>query len=118
MRVLYADDDPINRKLFGTQLKKAGMDCIVVEDGQQAVDTFTGDQEFDVVVLDLHMPNLSGDDACKEIKKLNSGIPCAVVTGEAGMDDELLSIGFDRVLVKPLVGGKHISVLRELAGKI
>jgi two-component system, sensor histidine kinase len=118
MRILIADDDAINRKLLSTQLKKANILADVASDGNQAVSMYIKDPSaYSAILLDLHMPHMNGDEACKEIRKYNKSIPIAVITGEAAMKEELLQSGFNEVLVKPLVGGAHIDIICQMSEK-
>ncbi len=81
-RVLIADDEPMIRTLAGTVLKHLGYEVTTAEDGQQAVTAFTtAEKPFDLVVLDLTMPNLSGLDAMRAIRTANPHVPVILASG-------------------------------------
>ncbi|MCP4147456.1 MAG: response regulator [bacterium] len=69
-RILLADDNPINRKLARFMLTKAGYTLTIVEDGRQAVDTYTAAPlDFDLILMDIQMPDINGMDASRLIRE-------------------------------------------------
>ncbi len=81
MKILIAEDAPVNQLLLTNFLKSYG-ECHVASDGQAAVDLFReslveGARKFDLVCLDIVMPELDGQAALQEIRHLEkeSGIP-------------------------------------------
>ncbi|WP_243361995.1 response regulator [Fundidesulfovibrio terrae] len=106
-RILVADDDPVNRRLASMLLDRAGHDAVVVEDGLAAVAAFPGG--FDLILLDVDMPGLTGLEAATRIRAAEKAatLPRTVVvalTGYSGHHDRqvCLEAGMDDVLVKPL----------------
>ncbi len=67
LKVLAADDNPVNRDALATILREAGAHATVVADGLEAVER-AGREAFDVIVLDLQMPSVSGDQAARMIR--------------------------------------------------
>lgn len=76
MKILIAEDDFVSRRLINEQLAGLG-ECCVVEDGLEAVnavrEALDEDSHFDLVCLDIKMPNKDGHDALKEIRELEAG---------------------------------------------
>ena len=110
--VLVADDVEDNCTLFASKLAKYGVDCVTVEDGSRAVEeALVGD--FDLVLMDLNMPRMNGDEATSLLR--NSGFMEPIVALTAEDDSQtiqlLLSNGFDGHLVKPLSEEKLNTVL-------
>ncbi|MET1219384.1 MAG: ATP-binding protein [Glaciecola sp.] len=103
-RILIAEDNPSNQKVLTLMLESTQADLTIVDDGQALVDIFTSDQEFDVIMLDLHMPLLDGEDACKQIRNIDTVIPIFALTADVHADNNktMLSIGFDEVITKPI----------------
>jgi CheY-like chemotaxis protein len=104
-RVLVADDHQVNRDLV--RLYLAGMDAEVSEaaDGEEAV-VLAADWPFDVILMDLRMPNLDGAGALARIRASagpNDATPILAFTADAGPDaiPGLLAMGFDAVVAKP-----------------
>ncbi|HEY2709045.1 MAG TPA: PAS domain S-box protein [Caulobacteraceae bacterium] len=104
-RVLIADDHKVNRDLV--RLYLAGLDAEVSEagDGVEAV-ALAGDWPFDVILMDLRMPNLDGEGALKAIRAStgpNDATPILAFTADAGPEfvRQLRAMGFDDVVGKP-----------------
>ena len=65
-RILVAEDNPVNQKLVGFMLEKLGYNLTLAQDGQEAIDLAT-QQGFDLIFMDLCMPNVGGMEAAKHI---------------------------------------------------
>ncbi|GAA6157396.1 hypothetical protein NBRC116588_28690 [Pyruvatibacter sp. HU-CL02332] len=106
LRVLVADDHPINQKLMRAFIERFGYQYEIVENGRQAVDAVAYGN-FDVVLMDVQMPVMDGITATAEIRKLPSGrgkIPVLAITANAmaGQRESYLEQGFDGYVSKPL----------------
>ena len=99
--ILYAEDEYTNRKIMEIQCRKFGVDCVLVEDGQEAL-RLCNSTRFDVVVLDQYMPGLNGDEVARELKKTRPDLPLVAITSDDGCVSRLKASGFDAVYVKPL----------------
>ncbi len=81
-RVLIADDESMIRTLASTILKQLGYVVTLAEDGKQAVELFeSAERPFDLVILDLIMPYLSGLDAMKRIRTFDPRVPVILASG-------------------------------------
>jgi two-component system KDP operon response regulator KdpE len=100
-RIIIADDEPQITRVLRTGLKAHGYDVRVAADGITALETF-GDWPPDLVVTDLSMPNMSGIELCREIRKI-SQVPIIVlsVKGEERTKVEALDAGADDYITKP-----------------
>ena len=107
LRVLAAEDNPINRRVVQIMLKKAGYkDVVFVEDGQQAVAAAL-DAHYDVILMDVQMPHMNGLDATRAIRKHSKNEECPwVIALTAGvMADEramVYAAGMNDFLAKPI----------------
>jgi len=73
--ILLADDEPLIRNLARTILQRCGYQVLVADDGLQAVDLFRRDrQRIDLVILDLTMPRLSGEDALRQMIDIDPSV--------------------------------------------
>ena len=99
-KILLADDDRIVHESLGIYLKAEGFETVDVYDGQAAVDKLEPD--IALCVLDIMMPNMSGTDACKEIRK-RSKVPIIMLTAKGEEIDRILGLelGADDYIVKP-----------------
>ena len=103
-KILLVDDNP---KYLEDVLPFYGYDLTCVTDGVQALKLLENNQKFDIVLLDVMMPNMNGWDALKAIRKnpLTTDIPVIMVTA-VGEDQKMVSglkIGADDYIVKPFI---------------
>jgi len=106
LRVLVADDHPINQKLMRAFIDRFGYQHEIVENGRQAVDAVAYGN-FDVVLMDVQMPEMDGITATAEIRKLPNDrgkIPVLAITANAmaGQREAYLEQGFDGYVSKPI----------------
>ncbi|PIR39882.1 MAG: histidine kinase [Alphaproteobacteria bacterium CG11_big_fil_rev_8_21_14_0_20_39_49] len=108
IKVLVADDYPINLELTQEMLEM--MECMVdsAEDGIQAV-KLCNDNEYDVIFMDVQMPNMDGYKATKEIRKSGNGNSKTVIiaitaNAMAGDKEKCLDAGMDDYISKPIKG--------------
>lgn len=90
--VLVVDDDPALQTLFKQFLKKAGFGRIVVGTGAEAL-SYAEKQKFDLVFLDLKLPDIPGDELYAKLKEVDPDLPIVIITGYP--DSEILT----RILV-------------------
>ncbi|MGE4537722.1 MAG: ATP-binding protein [Desulfovibrio sp.] len=107
-RVLVVEDEAINRMATVSMLGKLGFDASAVTDGDEALDALAvGD--YDVVLMDIQMPRLSGDEATRRIRRgdtpgVDPLIPIIALTAHAmdGDKDRYLACGMNDYLSKPV----------------
>jgi diguanylate cyclase (GGDEF)-like protein len=102
--VLLADDDAAVTEVVATALAEAGYRCVIARDGQSALDLVRSERP-DLVVLDLRMPVLSGDDVQRELRRdpLTRYVPVIIVTAREQAGDAVarLRAGADDFIAKP-----------------
>ncbi|MFI3274077.1 two-component sensor histidine kinase BarA [Vibrio sp.] len=105
LTVMAVDDNPANLKLITALLKERVETVISCTSGQLAIDKAT-ETPFDIIFMDIQMPQMDGVTACENIKKLanNANTPVIAVTAHAmiGERDRLLEAGMDDYLTKPI----------------
>ncbi len=101
-KILIADDEERMRRLVGDFLKKVGYTVIEAADGHEALDLFCNDQNIDLIILDVMMPEYDGWAVCREIRK-SSQIPIIMLTARGEESDELFGfdLGADEYIAKP-----------------
>lgn len=103
--VLIVDDNETNRRLLSALLESFGVTCDQAESGSQAIEMVKA-ASFDAVLLDLHMPGMSGLNVSGKLKEIRpgEGLPMIAVTAamESIGDKRLRDAGFLEVLSKPL----------------
>ena len=102
-RILFAEDQKTLQLLTGKQLKDAGADVVVCDNGKQALEACRAG-EFDIVLTDLMMPEMSGDELIRHVRADGFTGPVVALTAAIiGKEtDTLLEAGADAVLNKPL----------------
>jgi CheY-like chemotaxis protein len=120
-RILLAEDVKLNQMLTQKLLSRSGYLIDVVDNGQQAVDAVRlGD--YDVVLMDVQMPELDGVEATRAIRALpppKSDVPIIALTAQAegNTQEELLAAGMDDYISKPINFDILFSKLSALAAR-
>jgi DNA-binding response OmpR family regulator len=101
-KVLIVEDDPAIREALREAITSDGHDVVCAPDGGQAVRLF-GESSFDLVLLDLMMPVLSGYDVCRKIREKNRTVPIIMLTAKGEEIDKVLGLelGADDYVTKP-----------------
>ena len=122
LRVLVAEDNPVNRTLVTTLLGKRGHTVTAVENGRDAVAAVgAGPDAFDLVLMDLQMPEMSGLEAARAIRDREGGsarrVPIVALTAHAmqGDRERCLAAGMDGYLAKPIDVDQLIATVERLA---
>ena len=123
LKVLLAEDERSNRLAIGQMLKKHGCSVVTVEDGEQALRELSAN-EYDVLLLDIQMPNLNGVEAAQAIRRGEAGeskrhVPIIAITAYAMEDDKqaFLAAGMDGYLPKPVDMSALYATVDSLAAK-
>jgi two-component system sensor histidine kinase/response regulator len=120
LRILLAEDSAVNQKLAVSLLKQAGHDVVVVNNGLEAVGAVEREQ-FDLVLMDVQMPEMDGFDATKQIRQrehvTGRHVPIIAVTAHAmkGDRERCLSAGMDSYISKPIRAAELHQRIEEMA---
>lgn len=108
LRILVAEDNPTNQMLLKVMLQRQGHAVTVAHHGREAVEQF-GQQPFDVILMDMQMPEMDGLDATREIRRLEmaQGLPqtpiiAITANAMAGDREKCLEVGMNDYLPKPI----------------
>ncbi|MFV0440124.1 MAG: response regulator transcription factor [Lachnospirales bacterium] len=106
--ILIVEDEKTIAENISDYLKNNGYKTIIASDGEKALEIFDAN-DVDMIILDLMLPKISGEDVCIKIRK-NSNIPIIMLTAKVVIDSKIngIEIGADIYLTKPFS-------LRELA---
>ena len=119
LRVLLAEDNAINQKLGVRLLEKHGHTVTVAGDGNEAV-AAVQNGEFDLVLMDVQMPNMSGLEAAATIRNLERGtdrhVPIVAMTAHAmkGDEEHCLAAGMDDYISKPIQPDHMMEVIARV----
>ncbi len=114
VNVLIAEDNEINQDVILGYLEKFDFDIIVVDDGVECLEAFS--DEIDLILMDVNMPRMSGDEAAKKIRE-HSDVPIIALSANAREVDFKRSIatGMNDYIVKPIEPEKlYTSLLKYL----
>ncbi len=120
LRVLVAEDNPVNQRVAVGMLERLGHSATVVNDGQEAVEAF--DREvFDLVLMDCQMPILDGFDASVAIRAMEGAkarVPIIALTANAlaGDKERCFESGMDAYLAKPVRVGELAKAIDKVTG--
>ena len=96
-RILAVDDNEENRKLLAIFLDECGYDIVLASNGHQAL-FLLQNEKFDLVLTDICMPGISGNDLAEYIKNHRKELPVIAITGSSWLAEG----DFDKILTKPI----------------
>jgi signal transduction histidine kinase/ActR/RegA family two-component response regulator len=101
-KILVVEDNKINQMITRKILEKNKMKCMVADNGMDAI-KLVKENEFDVILMDIHMPGISGIEATQKIRSFNKDIPILALTAvtiDENLDD-FYRAGFNEIIPKP-----------------
>lgn len=118
--ILLAEDNPANSMITRTVLEKAGLKVDVVANGIEAVAAVRR-RQYDVVLMDVGMPEMGGVEATEEIRKIegtHASVPIVAMTAHVmrGDRESLLSKGMDDYLPKPVSKPQLLKMVKKWTG--
>jgi two-component system alkaline phosphatase synthesis response regulator PhoP len=101
-KVLVIEDDPAVQRALRRTFETAGFDVTIAPDGTSAMEVFRATTPR-VVILDLRLPGRSGQEICREIKRVAVSVPVLVLSASSDVVDKvlLLELGADDYVTKP-----------------
>jgi CheY-like chemotaxis protein len=118
--ILITDDDVGFRETLRGVFEPAGYHTIVAGDGEEALRIVGSSQEMHLLLLDMHMPKLTGLETLRRIKQFRASLPCILIS--AGLDEALIreaqSAEAFSVLSKPLSRGTITSTVEQALRRV
>jgi len=116
LNILIAEDNEINATLIETILHRSGAIPHIVDNGKKAVESFNNENKFDAILMDIHMPEMNGVDAAREIRKTefpSAHIAIIGLTAASQNKNGPLSQNpdFDEILEKPVAVNTLLSAI-------
>ncbi len=117
LHILLAEDNPVNQEVISEILKRAGHTVELASDGEQAIETLSYNDHFDLVLLDMNMPEISGLDVLRQFRFMDTSgsVPVIMLSADA-LEETIqtcLDAGANDYLTKPV----SASVLLETIAK-
>jgi len=102
MRVLLIEDDPTTAESIELILRKADLNTYVTDSGEEGIE-LAKLYDYDLILLDLSLPDMDGYDVLRKLRLSRIGTPTLILTGQDGIDSKLkgFSVGADDYLTKP-----------------
>ena len=107
LRVLVAEDNPVNQRLITRLLEKRGHHVVIASNGGEAVQA-VGERQYDLLLMDLQMPEMGGLEATAAIRQRENGggkrLRIVALTAHAmkGDEERCIAGGMDGYLTKPI----------------
>ena len=121
-KILVAEDDHDIRELIVLTLQFSGFDVTSVEDGAAAVQAAkTNNGEFDLILMDVRMPHMTGYEACRRLKEIDitKNIPVIFLSakGQEGEVQTGLDLGAEQYILKPFAPDDLINTVSSILEK-
>lgn len=117
-KILIVEDDKTISKNISDYLNNNNFETIISHNGENALEIFES-KKIDMVILDLMIPKLSGEDVCINIRKV-SNIPIIMLTAKVSEDSKIsgLELGADIYLTKPFSLRELVSIVKSLFRRV
>ena len=123
-RILLVEDNRMNREIAGKMLKHLGHETIMCENGDKAVELMrdAGDEDYDLILMDVHMPGMSGYEATEKIRSaggMKTWVPIVAMTADAFESDvqHAYRSGMNAFISKPVNLKTLQTVIERFIGK-
>ncbi len=116
LKVLVAEDNPINQAILRDQLQQLGCKSVIASDGREALG-YCSEQPFSLLLTDLQMPVMDGFTLSRAVRDSGLALPIVGTTanGDPGEWERCRLAGMDRVLIKPIALRDLQSALLEMS---
>src|SRR5438034_280772 len=103
MRILIVDDEEVLRDVLDAVLRREGFEIVPAASGEEALSVLDGDENIDLVILDIMLPGISGIDTLRAIRIANPNLPVIVITAFSSIDGaiEAMKHGAFHYIPKP-----------------
>lgn len=114
-KVLIIEDEAQITRLIELELKYEGYNVLTATDGLEGLKSIR-DHSPDLVLLDCMLPNLSGEEVCKQVRNDSDTVPIIMITAKDGIEDKVkgLDFGADDYLVKPFATEELLARIRAV----
>jgi len=117
--ILVAEDERINFQLLKTILTKSGAKVIRANTGSEAIDLVQNNKDISLILMDIKMPGITGNEALREIRKINNELKVIACTAYTQSDesDSFSKQEFDGFLPKPIKRQELFSIINNILKK-
>jgi PAS domain S-box-containing protein len=113
-KILLTEDDKVNQLVISRMLNECGYGVDIAGNGYEAVE-MAGQNNYDIILMDIQMPEMDGIEATKRIREINQDIPVLAITAYAlhGDREKFLSQGMDGYISKPIKVEKLVAEIEK-----
>ena len=115
-KVLVVDDNKLNLKVANKILKEFDLDVTLINSGYECIDKISAKENYDLILMDIMMPKMSGVETFKRLKEINNfNTPVIALTADAmeGKSNKYIEVGFNGYLSKPINQDELKSILNK-----
>jgi len=116
IKVLLIDDSESFKKYIIPYLKAKGFDAVLANKGEDGIKHFKADK-YDVVILDLGLPDIDGVEVYTQLKDINPDVPVGILSGYGSRERELLLMGAKSFFEKPIMAPELEKWITEIITK-
>jgi len=104
LKILLAEDDVINQKLFSYMLKGIASELLIASTGTEAIKLYKENGDFDLILMDLRMPEMDGHEAARKIREMDNSIKIFALSAydPESQGESIKNSGFNDYLSKPI----------------
>ena len=115
MRVLLIEDDSATARSVSLMLKSAGFNVYTTDLGDEGID-LSKVYDYDIILLDLNLPDMSGFDVLRSVRRSGVKTPTLILSGLAGIEDKVKGLGFgaDDYMTKPFHKDELVARIHSL----
>ena len=112
LHILVVDDNKINQKITQKILETRNFKCSLADNGEAAV-ALVRENNYHLVLMDIHMPGIGGIEATKQIRKFNKRIPILALTAVEADEirEEIVASGINDIILKPYDIAQFLSII-------
>lgn len=113
-KILLTEDDKVNQLVISRMLNECGYGVDIAENGYEAVE-MAGQNKYDIILMDIQMPEMDGIEATRRIRKINKDTPVLAITAYAlhGDREKFLAQGMDGYISKPIKVEKLVEEIEK-----
>lgn len=113
-RILVVEDEEDLLEIYSSFLRNADYIVETAPDGRRAIEK-AKKTEFDLVLLDIKLPDIMGDEVARKLKEIKESIIIVMVTGFPSFQESIdsLDLGIYEILLKPITGEELVRVIKE-----
>ncbi len=114
-KILLVEDNKINQMITKKMLENKGMFCRIVDNGEDAVKLIKAKNNFDLILMDVHLPGINGTVATQQIREFNTKTPIIALTAISLNENRnmLISFGMNDVITKPFEPEKFYQTIAQ-----